>query len=79
MKFGDWLATLPRGRCGADRGRFVPAAELPSRRARALAGAIASIAARRFASGLARDPAQIDANYVRRSDAELLWRDPALL
>ncbi len=43
---------------------------------RALAGAIARIAARRFSQGLARDPAQIDANYVRRSDAELLWRDP---
>ena len=25
----------------------------------------------------ARKPAMIDANYVRRSDAELLWRDPA--
>lgn len=43
---------------------------------RALAGAIAQIAARRFSEGLALDPADIDANYVRRSDAELLWRDP---
>jgi len=43
---------------------------------RALAGAIAQIAARRFSNGLALDPAQIDANYVRRSDAELFWRDP---
>jgi tRNA threonylcarbamoyladenosine biosynthesis protein TsaB len=41
-----------------------------------LAGAIALIAARRFAAGLAQDPAEIDANYVRRSDAELLWKDP---
>ena len=47
-----------------------------ARAARALAGAIASIAALHFAGGLARDPAEIDANYVRRSDAELLWRDP---
>jgi tRNA threonylcarbamoyladenosine biosynthesis protein TsaB len=39
-----------------------------------LAGAIARIASERFAAGLARDPAEIDANYVRRSDAELLWR-----
>lgn len=45
---------------------------------RALAGAIGRIAARRFAWGLAQDPAAIDANYVRRSDAELLWRDPLL-
>lgn len=40
-----------------------------------LAGAIARIAARRFEAGLAQDPAEIDANYVRRSDAELMWRD----
>lgn len=39
-----------------------------------LAGAIARIASERFAAGLARDPAEIDANYIRRSDAELLWR-----
>ena len=26
-------------------------------------------------AGLAQDPAEIDANYVRRSDAELMWRD----
>jgi hypothetical protein len=40
-----------------------------------LASAIARIAAGRFAQGLAQDPAEIDANYVRRSDAELMWRD----
>jgi tRNA threonylcarbamoyladenosine biosynthesis protein TsaB len=43
----------------------------------ALAGAIALIAARQFAAGLGKDPAEIDANYVRRSDAELLWKDPS--
>jgi tRNA threonylcarbamoyladenosine biosynthesis protein TsaB len=42
---------------------------------RALAGAIAKIAARRFEAGLAQDAAAIDANYVRRSDAELYWKD----
>ena len=42
-----------------------------------LAGAIALIAARQFAAGLGKDPAEIDANYVRRSDAELLWKDPS--
>jgi hypothetical protein len=26
-------------------------------------------------TGEALDPAEIDANYVRRSDAELLWKD----
>ena len=42
---------------------------------RLLAGAIGRIAAREFGAGRALDPAQIDANYVRRSDAELLWKD----
>ena len=40
---------------------------------RALAGAIAKIALRRAADGLTEDPAAIEANYVRRSDAELLY------
>jgi tRNA threonylcarbamoyladenosine biosynthesis protein TsaB len=40
---------------------------------RALAGVIAGIALRRAAEGRAQDPAAIDANYVRRSDAELLY------
>ena len=63
MKFDDWLRTLP-----ADVEVMKDAPKL-------LAGAIARIAAARFEAGLAQDPAGIDANYVRRSDAELLWRD----
>lgn len=42
---------------------------------RAIAGAIARIAIRRANNGLAQDPATIEANYVRRSDAELLWKE----
>jgi tRNA threonylcarbamoyladenosine biosynthesis protein TsaB len=42
---------------------------------RALAGAIGIIAAREFAAGRGLDPAAVDANYVRRSDAEMLWKD----
>jgi len=38
---------------------------------RALAGAIAQIACEREP----QDPATLDANYVRRSDAELFWKD----
>lgn len=38
---------------------------------RALAGAIGRIAAERLARGEAGDPAALDANYVRRTDAEL--------
>ena len=38
---------------------------------RELAGAIARIALR----SKAQDPAAIEANYVRRSDAEILWKE----
>jgi tRNA threonylcarbamoyladenosine biosynthesis protein TsaB len=41
---------------------------------RAIASAIAQIAIRKAKQGLAQDPAAIEANYVRRSDAELLWK-----
>ncbi len=40
---------------------------------RAMAGAIAQLAIRQAAAGLVQDPAAIEANYVRRSDAELLY------
>ena len=40
-----------------------------------LAGAIARIALARFLAGQATDAAALDANYVRRSDAELFWRE----
>lgn len=42
---------------------------------RPLAGAIARIAIRRAERGLAQDPIAIEANYVRRADAELLWKE----
>ena len=38
---------------------------------RTLAGVIARIAGERLARGEASDPAALDANYVRRTDAEL--------
>lgn len=41
-----------------------------------LAAAVARVAARAFKRGEAVPPEAIDANYVRRSDAELKWRDP---
>lgn len=63
MAYDAWRATLPLG--------DIEIVEGP----RVLAGAIGKIAALRFAEGLAQDPAEIDANYVRRSDAELLWKD----
>ncbi len=42
---------------------------------RALAGAIARIAAAAYERGEAAHPAALDANYVRRSDAELFWKE----
>jgi tRNA threonylcarbamoyladenosine biosynthesis protein TsaB len=42
---------------------------------RALAAAMARIAAARWLRGEACDPAALDANYVRRPDAELLWKE----
>jgi tRNA threonylcarbamoyladenosine biosynthesis protein TsaB len=84
-KFTAWLATLPEGdmefvstdftpyRAALAGTRFEPARI--STAPPALAGAIARIALARFLRGEASDPAALDANYVRRSDAELLWRE----
>jgi tRNA threonylcarbamoyladenosine biosynthesis protein TsaB len=48
---------------------------------RAMAGTIGRIAMRRLGAGAGivatGDPAAIEANYVRRSDAELLWKEQA--
>jgi tRNA threonylcarbamoyladenosine biosynthesis protein TsaB len=41
----------------------------------ALAGAVARIALEAWRRGETGDPAALDANYVRRSDAELLWKE----
>ena len=40
-----------------------------------LAGAIGQIAMQRYRRGDRPDPASLDANYVRRSDAELFWKE----
>src|SRR5262249_22984520 len=81
LKLDDWFKTLPDGQIEivtkivtdgfVVSGTSIPVLEAP----KALASAVASIAAARFPAGLARDPSEIDANYVRRSDAELLWKD----
>jgi tRNA threonylcarbamoyladenosine biosynthesis protein TsaB len=69
-----WLESLPEGveefvsSVSLSVGHVIPAP-------RALAGVIARIAAERFARGEATDPAALDANYVRRSDAELFWKE----
>lgn len=81
MKFPAWLQTLPAAgfefvatdfepfRAHADPA--IPVVIAP----RAIAAAIGKIAALEFAAGRACDPAAVDANYVRRSDAELFWKE----
>lgn len=85
MRFQAWLDTLPDGpleflstdfspfrqALAATRWAAAPVREVP----RALAGAVARIAAARFSAGQVQDPASVDARYVRRSDAELFWKD----
>ncbi|MCS7042865.1 MAG: tRNA (adenosine(37)-N6)-threonylcarbamoyltransferase complex dimerization subunit type 1 TsaB [Bryobacteraceae bacterium] len=69
-KFPLWRAGLPEGAelLTPDPALFgVQATVTP----RALAGAVALLAFDRL-----QDPAVLDANYVRRSDAELHWREP---
>lgn len=86
IKLSAWLDTLAFPRCefiwmsGApfrsalEGTRFaeMPVTEVP----RNLAAAVAYCAAMDGQSGNWLDPAVLDANYVRRSDAELFWKDP---
>jgi tRNA threonylcarbamoyladenosine biosynthesis protein TsaB len=77
MKFPAWLKTLPAAGFEFVSTDFTPFqsfvdANVPVVTSpRALAAAIGRIAWREFQAGRARDPAEIDANYIRRSDAEL--------
>jgi tRNA threonylcarbamoyladenosine biosynthesis protein TsaB len=81
MKFQDWIKTLLAGNIdliSTNPELFAPFAPpgIPLVTApRALASAIAQIAWRRFTAGEVLDPAAVDANYVRRSDAELFWKE----
>ena len=85
MPFTAWLRSLPEGEIEFVSMDFSPfAAALAGTRferagiataPRALAGAVGRIACLRLRAGRAADPAAIDANYVRRSDAELFWKE----
>jgi tRNA threonylcarbamoyladenosine biosynthesis protein TsaB len=74
-KLPVWLAGMPAGVefISTDFAELngVPVIQAP----RALAAVIGRIAYRRFTGGEAMDPARLDANYVRRSDAELFWKE----
>ena len=69
-----WLAALPQG-----VEEFVSAMSLAVPRLvvapRGLAAKVAEIAHGKLLSGQASDPAALDANYVRQSDAELFWKE----
>jgi hypothetical protein len=65
MKLESWLPTLP------ERCELISTVGAP----RALAAVIGHIAWDEFTLGRSSDPAEIDANYVRRSDAELFWKE----
>jgi tRNA threonylcarbamoyladenosine biosynthesis protein TsaB len=77
---GDWLASLPLGvelltpdLLTFDEliGIATPCGMTPAN----LAPAVASLALSCYLRGESGDPLLLDANYVRRSDAELNWRD----
>jgi tRNA threonylcarbamoyladenosine biosynthesis protein TsaB len=80
MSFSEWLDSLP-----ADSGEVISTdftpfrasfrREMPVTEQRVLAAAVARIAAKMDPV----DPAGLDANYVRRADAELKWRDQPVL
>jgi tRNA threonylcarbamoyladenosine biosynthesis protein TsaB len=76
-KLPVWMASLPEGELEIIAqgllldGTPVPVVQAP----KALAGSIGRIAFDRLLTGEVLDPSEIDANYVRRSDAELLWKD----
>jgi tRNA threonylcarbamoyladenosine biosynthesis protein TsaB len=83
--FPAWLQTLPEGEIEFVATDFAPftavLAGTPFEHApvttapRALAAAVGRIACQQLRAGRAHDPAAIDANYVRRSDAELFWKE----
>jgi tRNA threonylcarbamoyladenosine biosynthesis protein TsaB len=79
-----WIETLPESGIEivtAEAGRF--AAELEGSRCagtrvveapRFLGATIARIGLGEYLAGRSVDPASVDANYVRRADAELNWK-----
>ena len=83
--FTAWLGTLPEGEIEFVSTDFSPfAAALKGTRfagaavttaPRALAAAVGRIGYERWRAGEGADPTGIDANYVRRSDAELFWKE----
>jgi tRNA threonylcarbamoyladenosine biosynthesis protein TsaB len=74
MRLELWLQTLP-----PEVDEFISAGDFPLpnlvRAPQLLAKAVAGIAFEKLERGEVEDPAALDANYVRRSDAELFWKE----
>jgi tRNA threonylcarbamoyladenosine biosynthesis protein TsaB len=74
-KLSVWLETLPAGELEILSPDFEHEGVVVKKTPRELAGAVARLASGRLARGDAGDPVALDANYVRRADAELFWKD----
>jgi tRNA threonylcarbamoyladenosine biosynthesis protein TsaB len=74
-KFAAWLVRLPQGDLEILSPNFECTEVVIKKTPRAIAAAVARLAMASLARGAAGDPAGLDANYVRRSDAELFWKD----
>jgi tRNA threonylcarbamoyladenosine biosynthesis protein TsaB len=85
VRLDVWLETLPEavgeliapdfgpfaGRLANSRVETIARVTAP----KAMAAAVAAIAFEKWRRGEAQDPALIDANYIRRADAELFWKE----
>lgn len=79
-KFPAWLSTVPSGDVELISQESLPLQSMLA--GTSFEGARVTIAPRSLAAAIARlafaaapsDPAALDANYVRRSDAELFWK-----
>lgn len=76
-KLDTWLAHLPEREVEivAAHGFAIPVDRPVTIATQGVAVAIARLAAARYAAGDRPAPAALDANYVRRSDAELFWKE----
>jgi len=85
--FADWIVVLPDGDVefiSPDFAPFRPAlagTRFETARVvqtpRSIAVPVARIAAMLHGAGKLEDPLSVDANYIRRADAERLWKEPA--
>lgn len=85
-RFADWIVVLPDGDIEFICPHFAPfSSALAGTRfenakvvetQRSMASPVAHIAAASYAAGMLEDSLTVDANYIRRSDAERFWKDP---